>query len=357
MNKLQEEGTYVGIDLGTNNTFLLGSLGLKGPATFELSVPTIVGEIPADTVLGVFDQTNEPFVGDDAIRESDYLEIRRPLRDGVISDIGATAIFFRWLRSRVLEESPEKPVYAVVGIPATTSEKDRLALGEACRGIFENYILVPEPFLAALGYRDDSKLKAGGYHDPVRNSLVIDIGAGTTDLCVVQGRFPTEKDTSSFPMAGDWIDEQVGGYLKAHYPAFDLAIDVIRRMKEQHAAVQKKMSASSDVVIKGKKKTIDISEPLSEALSALLDKVTEEAIRAIESSPSRMSEVLVKNILITGGGSQIRNFDKALQDRLLKSGFEAPECRSVGSDYWRLVGAGAHKLALAASRDQWQANL
>jgi rod shape-determining protein MreB len=356
MTNLKNDATYVGIDLGTNTTFLTGSAGRKPDEMFEFTIPTIVGEIPGDSVLGVFDSDRAPLIGEDAIRESDYLNIRRPLAEGVISDIEATGIFFGAIHSRISKVSPERPVYAVIGIPAGTTERDRLALGDACRGIFEGFILAPEPFLAALGFRDDSRLKSGDYHDPVRNSLIIDIGAGTTDFCVIQGRYPSDKDKYSFPVAGDWIDEQILNRLTSQYPAFDLSIDDIRKIKEEHAAVQKKLSASPEVMIKGKKKVIDISEALTESISELLDQVFEATIRMVESSPSRMSEVLVKNIILTGGGSQIRFLDKALQDRLAKYGLESPECRSVGSEYWRLVGAGAYKLAVSAPREQWMSN-
>lgn len=356
MTKLNNDSTYVGIDLGTNTTFMTGSIGKKPDEMFEFKIPTIVGEIPHDSVLGIFDTDSGPLIGEDAVRESDYLNIRRPLSEGVISDIEATGIFFNAIHARVSRLSPERPVYAVIGIPATTTEKDRLAVSDACRGIFEGFILAPEPFLAALGFRDDSRLRSVGYHDPVRNSLIIDIGAGTTDLCLIQGRYPTDKDTLTFPVAGDWIDEQLMKSLKSHYPTFDLSIDDIRRIKEEHAAVQKKTVATSEVMIKGKKKVIDVSEALSDSISKLLDQIFESVVRMIESAPSRMSEVLVKNIILTGGGSQIRHLDKALQDRLTKYGFESPECRAVGGDYWRLVGTGAYKFAVSAPREQWMSN-
>lgn len=356
MTKLNNDSTYVGIDLGTNTTFMTGSIGKKPDEMFEFTIPTIVGEIPDDSVLGVFDSNRGPLIGEEAVRESDYLNIRRPLYEGVISDIEATGIFFKAIHAKVSRLSPERPVYAVIGIPATTTEKDRLAFADACRGVFEGFILVPEPFLAALGYRDDSRLKADGYHDPVRNSLIVDIGAGTTDLCVIQGRYPTDKDTLSFPIAGDWIDEQLMLRLKAQYPTFDLSIDDIRRIKEEHAAFQKKMVATSEVIIKGKKRVIDVSEALTDSISKLLDHVFESVVRMIESTPSRMSAVLVKNIILTGGGSQISHLDRALQDRLTKYGIESPECRAVGGDYWRLVGTGAYKFAVSAPREQWMSN-
>ncbi len=357
MTEIKDQGTFLGIDLGTNTTVVVGSVGRDPSIVLDFSLPTLVGEVTKDTVLGVFDDGTKFLIGADAARESDYLDIRHPLRDGVIHDVEAVGIFFKEIQKRVMKENPENAVYAVIGIPARTSEEDRNALANACRGIFDRFILAPEPFLAALGYRDDGRLKSADYHDPVRNSLVIDIGAGTTDICVVQGKFPTDKDTFSLPVAGDWIDEQVLAALKGLYSQFDLTVDQIRKIKEENAAVDRNAIGSVEVVIKGKKRVIEVAAPLSGAVQELLGKIFDAVVTLIENSPSRMSEVLVKNIFLTGGGSQIRSLDKALQDRLNKYGFEAPVCRSVGKDYLKMVASGAWKLSRTASRDFWQSNI
>lgn len=357
MTGLKDNGTFLGIDLGTNTTVVVGSIGRAINSGLDFTIPTVVGEVPKDTVLGVFDLGVKHLVGDDAVRDTDYLIIRHPLRDGVIQDAEAVGIFFKEIQRRIQRENPENPVYAVIGIPARTTEAERSAVSKSCRGVFEKFILVPEPFLAALGYRDDSKLKSGDYHDPVRNSLIVDIGAGTTDLCLIQGKFPTDKDTYSIPVAGDWIDEKALDHLKSVYPQFDLTVDDIRKIKEANSTVERGAKSTVEVVIKGKRRPIEVGTALSDPIHELLTKIFEAVVELIESSPSRLSETLVKNIFLTGGGSQIRYIDKALQDLLDKQGFDAPVCRSVGKDYFRLVATGAWKFSRTATPDFWQSNI
>ena len=41
------------------------------------------------------------------------------------------------------------------------------------------------------------------------HAMIIDIGAGTTDLCIMQGRYPADEDQRTLPDAGDAIDEQL----------------------------------------------------------------------------------------------------------------------------------------------------
>ena len=61
-------------------------------------------------------------------------------------------------------------------VPANADASARESIRDAVAGLFDRVILIPEPFLAALGCRDEARLSDPGYIDPVRNSLFIDIG-------------------------------------------------------------------------------------------------------------------------------------------------------------------------------------
>lgn len=353
MIELDKKGTFLGIDLGTNTTVVLGTIGNGKEFNLDFSIPTVIGETPSDSIMGFLEPADDVVVGQKALDDADYLNLRYPLRDGVINDPDAVRIFFESISRRIAVENPNLPSYAVIGIPAKTTSEDREAVARSVAGIFENFILAPEPFLAALGYREGSK-GADENRDVVQNSLIIDIGAGTTDVCVVQGRFPSEKETRSIPFAGDWIDNRLYESLAESYPSFDLDIEDVRAMKEEHASTQKNLSAVVETILKGRRRTLDISETLSDALTELVDRIVECCIEVIESSPSRMSGELVKNIFVTGGGSQIRYLDSTIQDRLAKYGFESPSCRSVGAGYAKLVAHGAWRYSVAAPRKFWK---
>ena len=50
--------------------------------------------------------------------------------------------------------------------------------------------------------RDEERLQQSDYKDPVSNSLFVDIGAGTTDFCIIQGYFPKPQDLLSILLVG-----------------------------------------------------------------------------------------------------------------------------------------------------------
>jgi rod shape-determining protein MreB len=63
---------------------------------------------------------------------------------------------------------------------------------------------------------------------------------------------------------------------------------------------------------------------------------------------------LLQSIVLTGGGSRIRNLDRELQRLLTEEGFEAPRVHVVGDGYKEFVAKGALKAARQAKETQWQ---
>jgi len=216
-------------------------------------------------------------------------------------------------------------------------------------------LLIPEPFLAALGFREDTRLGQPGYVDPVTNSLFIDIGGGTSDLCLVQGYFPTSEDQISIPFAGDAIDEILHTELNRTYPNNGLSRHKVREIKESYAyvgAVRKPIDVR--VILGGKAHMLELGEALGRAANTLIDKIYPALTTLISRASSDSVVTLLQNIIVTGGGSQIKGIDSVLQKRLADDGYEAPKVKLAGQDYKRYVASGALKAARAARENQWQ---
>lgn len=63
---------------------------------------------------------------------------------------------------------------------------------------------------------------------------------------------------------------------------------------------------------------------------------------------------LLQNIILTGGGSRIRNLGPELQRQLTAEGYERPCVRLAGERYQEFVALGALKAARKARENQWQ---
>ena len=198
-------------------------------------------------------------------------------------------------------------------------------------------------------------MKQPGYVDPVVNSLFIDIGGGTSDLCLVQGYFPTKEDQISIPFAGDAIDALLFDELNRTYPNNGLSKITVREIKETNAYVgPSRKPMDIKVVIGGKSRTLELGDAIGNACNTLIDKIYPALTMLIASASSDSVVTLLQNIIITGGGSQIKGIDTVLQKRLSDDGYESPKVRLAGQDFQRYVAIGALKAARAARENQWQ---
>jgi len=344
----------LGFDLGTNKSCLIaGNAGTNEIALGKI-LPSIVGYVKPGVVNGIIPGEAEVLFGEEAIKNQLHLQLTPPLADGVIANFDATRDLVKHVRT-LADPSGSAEIRAVIGMPANADNEARENVRRTVSGVFDRVLLIPEPFLAALGVRDDARLGQSNYVDPVTNSLFVDIGAGTADLCLVQGYFPTAEDQFSFSFAGDAIDQAMLDSINEIYPDCGLSPLKIREIKETHAyvgAIRKPIDVK--VLIGGKARMLELGDVIGEACNKLFDKAFDGVKRLIGRASNDSVEQLLQNIIITGGGSQIRGIDTELQKRLAAEGYENPKVRLAGPDYQRYVAVGALKAARAAREHQWQ---
>ena len=344
----------VGFDLGTNKSCILA--GPPGTTDITLSkvIPSVVGYVKEGIVDGIITGNATILYGEDAFKNALHVNLIAPLAEGVIAHTDAARDLFKHIRSLV-DPTDSAEIRAVIGVPANADQTSREDIRQCALGVFDRILLIPEPFLAALGFREDNRVGQPGYVDPVTNSLFIDIGGGTSDLCLVQGYFPTRDDQACISFAGDAIDEIIQAELNRTYPNNGLSRMKIRELKEAHSyvgPVRKPLDVK--VIIGGKSHTLDLGDTIGNACYALIDKIYPALTALIARASSDSVVALLQNIIITGGGSQIKGIDTVLQQRLTADGFESPKVRLAGQDYKRYVAMGALKAARAARENQWQ---
>src|SRR5262245_48946971 len=128
------------------------------------------------------------------------------------------------------------------------------------------------------------------------DTLVIDIGAGTVDICPMFGTFPAEEDQVTLPIGGDLIDEAFQRRRKEQYPEAQVSINMAREIKEKHGFVHEvDEKAVVTLPVQGRPTPFDVSKPLKEACRTIV-------------SP-----------IITGLQNLFARFDPEFQQRLLKN--------------------------------------
>ena len=345
---------FVGLDLGTLESCVITKLSKPGSGEHQGTwIPSIVG-YPEDGILaGILPGNSRMLHGEEAIANSLHLRLVHPLSDGVISDGDAARSFLAYIREKIDPER-KREVYCVIGIPAVADTEAKSRLQEATQGAFEGILFIPEPFLAALGMRDENRLQDPEYTDPVSNSLFVDIGAGTTDFCIVQGYFPKQEDLLSIPFAGNEVDVLLDKGIREAYPEVDIPLSMSRSFKESYSYVgESESGVRVKVPIDGKPRKIEIGKQIGEACNSLLSEIFESLKVVIgKASPQSVFELL-QNIILTGGGSRIRNIDQELQRLLVDDGYEEPDVTISSRENMPFVAIGALKVAKAAREDQW----
>ncbi len=344
----------IGFDLGTNASCVLAGPAESRDITVSKIIPSVVGYAREGLIDGIIAGNATLLIGEEALNHRLQLKLVAPLADGVIANVDSAKDFIRRVRT-VIDPAGNAEIRAVIGVPANAGAPAREDIRACAVGVFDRVLLIPEPFLAALGFRDDARLGQANYVDPVTNSLFIDIGGGTSDLCLIQGFFPTSDDQISLSFAGDAVDQIIEDELQRTYPNNGLSRATIRSIKEEHSyvgAIRKPIDVK--VLIGGKQHTIELGEVIGRACNRLIEKIYPALTTLIARAPSDSVAELLENIVITGGGSCIRGIDTVLQEKLAADGYAAPKVRLAGQDYKRFVAVGALKAARAAREDQWQ---
>ena len=213
----------VGIDLGTSRSAISTSTGER------IVADSFVGW-PADLVARKI-LKRDVLVGKDALEHRTMLDLRRPLERGLIKegsekDVQAVRELIGHLLSLVAKKGKESAsVRAVLGVPAAAMRTNKQHLRDVLKGLFDKLIIVSEPFAVAYGL------------DALLHTLVIDIGAGTTDFCVMKGRYPTDDDQRSLTVAGDSIDAHLQQLIREKHPEADFTVFMVREWKEKWAFV------------------------------------------------------------------------------------------------------------------------
>lgn len=338
---------YIGIDLGTSRTAIAASNGVR-ESSFS-----VVG-YPKDVVSRKLLQKDVLF-GEEAMKRRLSLHFYRPLEKGVIkfSDDGTPANVAEaqanmkaaadLVRHAISLAQPRKDelVYAVIGCPAQGSIRNKRAIIDAARNVVDSVMICSEPFAVAYGL------------DRLDDVLVIDIGAGTTDLCRMHGTMPEEGDQITLPFAGDFVDQELATNLKKDCPGADFSLNMVREIKEKYSFVGE--AADPCVVelpVAGKPTRFDVTNSVRNACRKIIPPIVESLGKLVATFDPEFQSRLKNNVLIGGGGSQIKGLARAIEQEMHE---RLGEGRVIASEEPVYGGAnGALKIAHDMPAEFWE---
>lgn len=344
----------VGIDLGTNTSVFQISDNGDSVKVERDHVLSVVGFPKAGIIPGILPTDSNVIFGAEALDLRIHLDLKWPLKMGFVEDVPVCKLLTQHMR-KLIDAGGERKLWGVVGAPANSTPQRQKDLRATMVGVLERLVIVPEPFLAAMGLREDPGFKESRSEvDPTKHSLIVDVGAGTTDLCLVRGYYPTEEDQVSFPRAGDFIDERLEQQVRQRYPDLNLTRVTLTQLKEENSYVGGEVrEASIKVYVDGRPRKLDFGELIHDACEALIPDIVEGVKTLLKQCDSDSTEKVLQNIILTGGGSQIVGICERVQEALRGDGYDEAVTHKP-SDYKHLVARGALKIAENVREDQWQ---
>jgi rod shape-determining protein MreB len=235
----------------------------------------------------------------------------RPMKDGVIADFEITEAMLRYFIARVHDRKRLVRPRIVIAVPSGITEVEKRAVRESAMsaGAREVY-LIDEPMAAAIG--------AGLPVTEPSGNMIIDIGGGTTEVAVIS--LAGIVYSNSVRVGGDKMDDAIINYVKRKHNLL-IGERTAERIKIEIGTATptdeiESMEVKGRDLVAGVPKTLEIkSEEVCEALSEPVTAVVESVKIALERTPPELAaDIVDKGIVMTGGGSLLRNLDVLLRE-------------------------------------------
>lgn len=297
------------IDLGTVHTFIASrGRGIVVNEPTLVAIDRVDGEVVA--------------VGNEALemlgRSPDEVEIRRPMEDGVVSDLELTA---KMLASYIRKARGSRSAFSrrvILGIPSDVTSVERAALFQSVQAAGANKVyLVDKGYLAAIG--------ANIITDDERASMIVDVGGATTEMAAVTRSHLV--DSRSIRKGGSDIDAAIIDHIK-RYHSLMIGYRTAERVKMELACampiVKPRTSPLENTKIRGQSIVRSVPEMMTitpTEIHTAIEPILREIITAVRTfledlSPEVAGDIHSQGLTITGGGALLAKFDERIQTDL-----------------------------------------
>jgi rod shape-determining protein MreB len=315
-------GKHIGIDLGTANVLVY----VKGKG-IVLNEPSVVAYSASDSRVVAVGSKAREMLG----RTPGRITVTRPMRDGVIADYLITEAMLRYFIKTVCGRfNIFKPIVMICIPYGVTNVESRAVVDATIQAGAKEAYLIAEPLAAAIGANVPISSASG--------NMVVDIGGGTTEAAVIS--LNDIVVARSIRVGGNRLDDIIATYVRKKY---NLSIGE-RTAEEIKVQIGSALPLERELTMEihgrdqvdglPKTRTIsshEITEAISDALAAIVDNVK----KVLEQTPPELAaDVVDKGIIMTGGGSLLRNLDKLIARETGVPAYVADDplsCVAIGS--------------------------
>jgi rod shape-determining protein MreB len=295
----------VAVDLGTANTLVF--VEGEGIVLWEPSVVAVDDKTDEIVAVGLAAKNMIERTGED-------VATLRPLNDGVIADFEAAQ---KMLSYFIRKAQPQRwPLRSLVGPRVVVCVPSKITDVElrAVRGVAESVgarqaFTIEEPLAAAIG--------AGLPVNEAQGSMIVDIGAGTSEVAVISlGGIVTK---SSIKVAGDDMDYAISWYIQEQYKTaigtqtgeqLKIELGSALPLEEEGAAEMRGRNLDTGLPKRIVVTSVEVRETISIHVDAIVAAVRDTLDRT---PPELASDIMDLGMVLTGGGAMLRLLDERLR--------------------------------------------
>ena len=292
--------TEIGIDLGTSKTVIFSS------SKVVLELPSVV-TVDAESWEPVyFGEQAKQTIG----RTPESFTTVFPIEHGVISDYNiAEAMLKNYMQNAFGNRIVRPRIMAT--LPAGLTELQHHSLTNVLEaGGGRNISIIEGPLAVAFGLGLDFSAPHG--------SLIVDIGAGTTDIAVISmGRIAV---CDSFKIASYDIDTHIIRYIRREYNVEVGRLTAEKIKKRIGSAIERPVEiavvAKGRNVFSGMPESFEISSSeIYSAISEVVDSIC-NAIRQVlnKTDPDLVADITNDGLYLTGGGALLNGLDEYISN-------------------------------------------
>ena len=252
-------------------------------------------------------------------REVSDVDVIQPIVDGVVADFDAAVTLLRYFIHKALGHRPLLAPTVVTGEPTGATQVERRALMNALKSAGSGEVIpVPRALAASIG--------AGLPMDQAECRLVVDMGAGATDIGIISMGMIAASAALRF--GGDDLDEAIRRFVQRRY-----RIGIGRARAEDIKIMAGALSAEmisehvrlSDLEENGNNDQQKL-EGIAELMREQLLPVASEVLWVLDSLPERqLDEITQVESVLTGGCAQLRGITELLSEKLALKMVAAPD--------------------------------
>ena len=246
-------------------------------------------------------------------REPVGVRVVQPVKDGVIDDVAAAAALLRYVFERVGQGRRAWWLHVVLATPSDCTPLELQSAQTAARQAGATRVtLLEEAVASALG----AEMQAEG----ARASVVVDIGAGTTDLAVVSRGALVQGRTSR--LGSGAFEQAVMDYLRQER-SIETGLENAERIKLALATLEPEAGAGQ-FEFRGRNLNTRLPEffiitraEVRQAIEPVAQKLTAFVRASLEDLPLKAAlDVLDTGIVLSGGGALLPGLPEWLAGEL-----------------------------------------